>query len=66
VNLTEFWTGKKKLSKHEPEPLTEASISAILIKKQGDFPPFWNKDYSFIESMEQFYLQVRTKNKNAF
>src|SRR5438105_3188450 len=42
-----FWTGAKRL----PTPLVpslQASVPALLIKKQGDYPPFWHKDTSFI------------------
>jgi uncharacterized Zn finger protein len=35
-----------------------------LIKKQGDYPAFWDKDSSFIETMEEFYQRVKTKNQN--
>ena len=57
----EFWTGAKRLP-----PLTATSpvsVSALLIKKQGDYPPFWHKDVSFISVMEELYDRVRTKNK---
>jgi len=40
------------------------SLPAILIKKQGDFPAFWKKEYSFIQVMEELYERVKTKNKN--
>ena len=58
----EFWTGAKRL----PSPLANASqpgVPALLIKKQGDYPPFWHKDMSFISVMEELYERVRTKNK---
>ncbi|MBV9229776.1 MAG: SWIM zinc finger family protein [Chloroflexi bacterium] len=58
----EFWTGAKRL----PAPLAPASqvsVPALLIKKQGDYPPFWHKDASFIGVMEELYERVRTKNK---
>ena len=58
----EFWTGAKRL----PAPLataSQASVPALLIKKQGDYPPFWHKDVSFISVMEELYERVRTKNK---
>jgi uncharacterized Zn finger protein len=58
----EFWTGAKR----PPAPLATASqagVSALLIKKQGDYPPFWHKDVSFISVMEELYDRVRTKNK---
>ncbi len=58
----DFWTGAKRL----PAPLTsasQASVPALLIKKQGDYPPFWRKDVSFISVMEELYERVRTKNR---
>ncbi len=57
----EFWTGGKRL----PAPLastSQASVPALLIKKQGDYPAFWHKDVSFISVMEELYDRVRTKN----
>jgi uncharacterized Zn finger protein len=57
----EFWTGAKRL----PAPLAataQASVPALLIKKQGDYPPFRHKDVSFISVMEELYDRVRTKN----
>ena len=58
----EFWTGAKRL----PAPLAataQAIVPALLIKKQGDYPPFWHKDVSFINVMEELYDRVRTKNR---
>ena len=58
----EFWTGAKR----PPAPLaaaSQASVPALLIKKQGDYPPFWHKDVSFISVMEELYERVRTKNR---
>jgi uncharacterized Zn finger protein len=58
----EFWTGAKRL----PTPSVAAaqtSVAALLIKKQGDYPAFWHKDASFIETMEELYERVRTKNR---
>ena len=37
-------------------------MPALLVKKQGDYPPFWQKDGSFIEVMEELYDRVRTKS----
>lgn len=57
-----FWTGAKRL----PAPLTsaaQASVPALLIKKQGDYPPFWHEDSSFISVMEDLYGRVRTKSR---
>ncbi|MEP0854465.1 SWIM zinc finger family protein [Trichocoleus sp. DQ-U1] len=64
VNPREFWLGTKRLPQ-TVEVASLASLPAILIKKQGDFPPFWKKDSSFIEVMEEFYERVKTKNKDV-
>ncbi len=58
----EFWTGAKRLPAPQP-PSQQASVPALLIKKQGDYPPFWHKDMSFITVMEELYDRVRTKNR---
>jgi uncharacterized Zn finger protein len=58
----EFWTGAKRLPAL-PATSSQASVPALLIKKQGDYPPFWPKDTSFISVMEELYERVRTKNK---
>ena len=60
-SLTDFWQGEQRLPStvENPEP---TSVSAILIKKQGDYPPFWQRNNSFIDVMEEFYTRVRTKN----
>ncbi|TFI55399.1 hypothetical protein BLD44_004835 [Mastigocladus laminosus UU774] len=59
----EFWLSTKRLPQTIEVP-TKSSISAILIKKQGDFPAFWQKDNSFIATMEELYGRVKNKNQN--
>jgi uncharacterized Zn finger protein len=59
----EFWLGTKRLPQTIEVP-TNSGVSAILIKKQGDFPTFWQKDNSFIETMEELYQRVKAKNQN--
>ena len=63
VSLKEFWKGKKRLPQ-PPVTTVETGIPALVIKKQGDFPPFWEKDTSFIKVMEDLYHAIRTKNKD--
>ena len=60
TNLREFWQGAKQLPQ-TIEALPENSVSAIQVKKQGDFPAFWHRDNSFIEAMETLYEQVKSK-----
>lgn len=59
-----FWQGKQRLPS-SIEPATSAAVPAILVKKGGDYPAFWERDNSFIEVMEEFYLRVRKKNKEV-
>jgi uncharacterized Zn finger protein len=61
IDLKTFWTGSKRLPQ-TVDVVQEAAVPAILIKKQGDYPAFWDSDVSFIETMEEFYLRVRSKN----
>jgi uncharacterized Zn finger protein len=61
IGLKEFWTGPKRLPS-PPEATTGPTVPALLIKKQGDYPPFWKKDGSFVEAMEALYQRVREKS----
>ena len=58
-----FWYGPRPLPQGI-EPMAPAGIPGILVRKGGDYPPFWDSDTSFIELMEELYLRVRTKNKD--
>ena len=62
-SVREFWLGTKRLPQ-TIEIANQSGVSAILIKKQGDFPAFWRKDNSFIDTMEELYQRVKTKNQN--
>jgi len=64
ISPREFWLGTKRLPSNI-EVAEAASIPAILVKKQGDFPNFWQKDTSFISVMEELYQRVRTKNRDV-
>jgi uncharacterized Zn finger protein len=64
VTFKTFWNGTQLANSTQPANMSTASpatIPAILIKKAGDFPPFWKSDSSFIEVMADFYKRVRTK-----
>lgn len=60
----EFWLPQKRLPQ-AIEMESNASLPAILVKKGGDFPPFWPKDTSFLAVMEELYQRVKMKNKGA-
>lgn len=64
-SLKDFWHGAKRLPQ-TLEAAPQASVPAILVKKQGDLPPFWSKNSSFVETMEELYGRVRTKNPQLF
>ncbi len=59
--LQDFWQGTKRLPQ-TMEPLTKPLVAGIPVKKQGDFPAFWQRNNSFIEVMEELYEQVRNKS----
>ena len=63
VSYRDFWIGPRRLPPTEPAPSpASARVSALLVKKQGDNPPFWQKDISFIDVMEELYDRIRTKS----
>lgn len=62
AELREFWQGAKRLPQ-TMEALPESSVSGIPVKKQGDFPAFWDRDNSFIAAMETLYEQVKAKGQ---
>ncbi|MCL1079266.1 hypothetical protein D5R81_18555 [Parashewanella spongiae] len=43
----------------------QQTISAPLIKKQGDYPAFWHRNNSFVAAMEEIYQNVRKRNKKV-
>lgn len=63
LSLKDFWQGEKRLPQ-TIEIASPSAVPAILVKKQGDFPAFWQRDNSFIDAMEGLYEYVRLKNKN--
>lgn len=62
VDAKDFWSGTKPMPT-SIEPAAPAAIPAVVIKKAGDYPPFWDKQTSFIEVMEEFYERVRKNSK---
>ncbi|BAU16136.1 SWIM zinc finger domain protein (plasmid) [Leptolyngbya sp. NIES-3755] len=63
TTLRAFWQGSKSLPNIVERP-PQSSVSGILVKKQGDFPPFWERDQSFIAVMEEVYERVKSKNRD--
>ncbi|MCU0525055.1 MAG: SWIM zinc finger family protein [Elainella sp. Prado103] len=62
ISLRDFWQGAKRLPK-TIDPPPSIQVPAVLIKKQGDYPSFWDRDQSFIETMTEIYKRVRSTNK---
>jgi uncharacterized Zn finger protein len=59
--LHAFWHGAKRLPP-TMEPISPPLVAGIPIKKQGDSPPFWQRNNSFLEAMDRLYEQVRNKS----
>lgn len=59
-SLRDFWLGNKRLPQYIEYP-SELPVDAVLIKKQGDYPPFWEKSTSFIDAMEEVYRKIKQK-----
>lgn len=60
MDLKAFWHGGDL-----PEPAGRAApppVPGLLIRKQGDNPPFWGRDGSFIGAMVEIYETVRRKS----
>jgi len=62
ISLKNFWQGAtplpKDLPSHQP-----TNIAAVVIKKGGDYPAFWQKQGSFITVMENFYTRMAKLNQ---
>lgn len=57
-----FWGSKKHLDSENTYEDEEENCPAILIKKGGNYPPFWEDNESFISVMESFYQQFKKSN----
>ena len=57
----DFWQGAQRLPQ-TVDVREIATIPAVVVKKGGDFPPFWTQDNSFLEVMTELYDRVRKKN----
>jgi uncharacterized Zn finger protein len=64
ADLKTFWMGHRRLPKDVQLP-TPSLVSGVLVKKQGDFPAFWEGETSFLETMAEIYDRVKTKNKSV-
>ena len=62
ADLRDFWHGAKRLPQ-TIEPIPQIPVAGIPVKKQGDFPAFWDRDNSFTDAMETLYEQVKAKGQ---
>ncbi len=58
----DFWRGRLRLPE-SIEPAVPPAVSALIVKKGGDYPGFWENGNSFLEAMEDFYEAVRKRAK---
>ena len=58
----DFWRGRLRLP-DAIEPTTPPAVPALSLKKGGDYPEFWDRENSFLETMEEFYEAVRKRSK---
>lgn len=61
LSYKEFWNGKR--SPAEQNGNGESGIAALIIRREGDAPPFWPRENSFIEAMSEIYERVQAYNK---
>ena len=62
ISADAFWRGSKRLPENI-EPAVPLAVPALLIKKGGDYPEFWTKENSFVETMEAVYGAIRKRGK---
>jgi uncharacterized Zn finger protein len=62
MSYKQFWSGKRlpKVQSREDE----SGVAALIIRREGDNPPFWSRENSFIEAMSEIYLRVQSNSKN--
>lgn len=58
VAVAGWWEPAVYLSP-EPAPVTPPGVPALTIKREGDFPAFWPREGSFLDTMEDLYGRVR-------
>jgi uncharacterized Zn finger protein len=61
IRYGDFWGSYGTLPPEPPPPAPV--LPAILVRKGGDFPPFWDLERSFVETMMELYERVRRASK---
>jgi uncharacterized Zn finger protein len=62
MSYKQFWNGKRLPQEHHDKE--EAGIPALILRREGDNPPFWPRDNSFIAAMSEIYRRVQSKSKD--
>ena len=62
MSYKQFWSGERLPKAQSKED--ESGVTAMIIRREGDNPPFWSKENSFIEAMSDIYLRVQSSSKN--
>lgn len=63
TDLKSFWQGGEPLLNVDDIP-GDSSTSAILIRRGGDFPGFYDQSTSFIDMMELVYDRIVRRNRD--
>ena len=58
-----FWGEPAALPGELPAP-APPGLAAAIIRKGGDYPPFWGQDRSFVAVMAELYERVRKHNRD--
>ena len=57
-----FWSAKPLPDKTFSQKKTSQDQAVLLLRKQGDYPEFWNKQTSFLQTMDEVYQFIAKKN----
>ncbi len=63
LDYRSFWRSGLLPKAHEQR--SSPKIPALAIRLEGERPPFWHRENSFIEAMSELYLLVEKKNKDS-
>lgn len=63
ISIREFWGANTEIKTNTSANVH--NIPALLIKKQGDYPQFWQRENSFLQAMEDIYTHVVKKNSTS-
>ena len=56
-DLRTFWRGRP-LPKETESDRQVPPVSALLLRREGDYPEFWHREKSFLDTMAEIYERV--------